>query len=166
MKYMIAGIVTVILGCGAVAALYFVFQGNLAAEHAAGQKLSDELASRGFPKASQNMTIDEAALRKQLALLAEVSDSEKAYVTVIGQVARLLPHGAWLSGISFNRKTVAISGEAINDGAIQELLGGIRDADLFSSVQLKSAFVRHEKTGSIFQFQIDGKMKGASHASK
>lgn len=166
MKYLIAGTTTVILELVIVVVLYFVFHGQVSAQASESKELSAKLSSRGFPEVSQKSSIDKDVLQRQLAVLEGVSRSDKAYVKIIGEVASLLPHGAWLSGLSFNRTKGVISGEAINDAAIQELLNGIRGAQIFSHVQLKSAFVRHEKMGSIFQFQIDGTMKGGSHGNK
>lgn len=149
----IAGAVAItVLGIGL---MYFLQSNKLASE----KKLFEErtLRKAELEKVLQELATMEATKREldgKIKIIGELKLQQKDAVLMMDKMSRSLPEWVWLTSLGFSGGAVNISGKALSNNLIADLVNNLQNSNLFTNVQLKSTSRKKEGGIDIFEFAI------------
>ncbi len=150
---LIAAIAITVCGIGL---LYFLQSSELASE----KKL---LAERTLRKAELEKVLKELAeiektkleLDAKIKIITDLKLRQKDAVFMMDKMSRSLPEWVWLTDLNFKGGSVAISGKALSNNLIADLINNLQNSNSFVNVQLKSTTRKKEAGIDIFEFRIE-----------
>jgi type IV pilus assembly protein PilN len=141
--------------CG-IGLLYFLQSSELSSE----TKL---LADRTLRKAELEKVLKELAeiettkleLDNKIKIITDLKLRQKDAVFMMDKMSRSLPEWVWLTNLNFRGGSVAISGKALSNNLIADLINNLQNSNSFVNVQLKSTTRKKEAGIDIFEFRIE-----------
>ncbi|MCJ7524771.1 MAG: PilN domain-containing protein [Candidatus Aminicenantes bacterium] len=141
--------------CG-IGLLYFLQSSELSSE----TKL---LADRTLRKAELEKVLKELAeiettkleLDNKIKIITDLKLRQKDVVFMMDKMSRSLPEWVWLTNLNFRGGSVAISGKALSNNLIADLINNLQNSNSFVNVQLKSTTRKKEAGIDIFEFRIE-----------
>ena len=141
--------------CG-IGLLYFLQAGELASE----KKL---LADRTLRKAELEKVLKELAaiettkleLDSKIKIISDLKLRQKDAVFMMDKMSKSLPEWVWLTNLTFKGGAVSISGKALSNNLIADLINNLQNSNSFVNVQLKSTSRKKEAGIDIFEFRIE-----------
>lgn len=141
--------------CG-IGLLYFLQSSELSSE----TKL---LADRTLRKAELEKVLKELAeiektkleLDNKIKIISDLKLRQKDAVFMMDKMSRSLPEWVWLTDLNFKGGSVAISGKALSNNLIADLINNLQNSNSFVNVQLKSTTRKKEAGIDIFEFRIE-----------
>jgi len=141
--------------CG-IGLLYFLQSSTLASE----KKLLDD---RTLRKAELEKVLKELAeiettkleLDSKIKIISDLKLRQKDAVFMMDKMSRCLPDWVWLTSLTFKSGAVNISGKALSNNLIADLINNLQNSNSFVNVQLKSTSRKREAGIDIFEFRID-----------
>lgn len=141
--------------CG-IGLLYFLQSSELSSE----TKL---LAERTLRKAELEKVLKELAeiektkleLDNKIKIITDLKLRQKDAVFMMDKMSRSLPEWVWLTNLNFKGGSVAISGKALSNNLIADLINNLQNSNSFVNVQLKSTTRKKEAGIDIFEFRIE-----------
>lgn len=141
--------------CG-IGLLYFLQSSELSSE----TKL---LADRTLRKAELEKVLKELAeiettkleLDNKIKIITDLKLRQKDAVFMMDKMSRSLPEWVWLTNLNFKGGSVAISGKALSNNLIADLINNLQNSNSFVNVQLKSTTRKKEAGIDIFEFRIE-----------
>jgi len=136
--------------------MYFLQSGKLAAE----KKLFEErtLRKAELEKVLQELETIEATkleLDSKIKIIGELKLQQKDAVLMMDKMSRSLPEWVWLTNLNFTGGTVSISGKALSNNLIADLVNNLQNSSMFTNVQLMSTTRQREAGIDIFIFSIN-----------
>ena len=136
--------------------MYFLQSGKLAAE----KKLFEErtLRKAELEKVLQELETIEATkleLDSKIKIIGELKLQQKDAVLMMDKMSRSLPEWVWLTNLNFTGGTVSISGKALSNNLIADLVNNLQNSNMFTRVQLMSTARQREAGIDIFIFSIN-----------
>ncbi|MBN2346666.1 MAG: PilN domain-containing protein [Candidatus Aminicenantes bacterium] len=149
----VTAVAVTVLGIGL---MYFLQSGRLSSE----KKLLEE---RMLRKAELERVLKELAeiektkieLDNKIKIISDLKLKQKDAVLMMDKMSRSLPEWVWLTSLTFRGGTVNISGKALSNNLIADLINNLQNSNLFTNVQLKSTVRKKEAGIDIFEFRID-----------
>jgi len=146
-----AGILTAV----GIGLMYFLQASNLANE----KRLLDErtLRKAELEKVLLELETIEATKREldnKIKIIGELKLKQKDAVLMLDKMSRSLPDWVWLSSMSYSGGAINISGKALSNNLIADLVNNLQNSNLFTNVQLKSTTRQRQAGIDIFQFAI------------
>jgi type IV pilus assembly protein PilN len=148
----VGAVVITVLGIGL---MYFLQSNKLASE----QKLFEErtLRKAELEKVLQELAMMEATKREldgKIKIIGELKLQQKDAVLMMDKMSRSLPEWVWLTRLSFSGGAVSISGKALSNNLIADLVNNLQNSNLFTNVQLRTTSRKKEGGIDIFEFAI------------
>ena len=148
----VGAVAITVLGIGL---MYFLQSNKLASE----KKLFEErtLRKAELEKVLQELAMMEATKREldgKIKIIGELKLQQKDAVLMMDKMSRSLPEWVWLTSLSFSGSAVSISGKALSNNLIADLVNNLQNSNLFTDVQLKSTSRKKEGGIDIFEFAI------------
>jgi len=123
-------------------------------------------------KLLEERTIRKAELEKVLQKLAEIETTkmeldrkikiindlklkQKDAVFMMDKLSRCLPDWVWLIDLNFNNGALQLSGKALSNNLIADLINNLQTSNSFINVQLKSSTRNKESGIDIFVFRVE-----------
>jgi type IV pilus assembly protein PilN len=140
--------------CG-IGLLYFLQSSQLASE----QKLLDDrtLRKAELEKVLKELTEIETTkleLDSKIQIISDLKLRQKDAVFMMDKMSRSLPEWVWLTGLTFKSGAVNISGKALSNNLIADLINNLQNSSPFKNVQLLSTVRKKEAGIDIFEFRI------------
>jgi type IV pilus assembly protein PilN len=147
--------------------LYFLQSGQLASE----RKLLDD---RTLRKAELEKVLKELAeiettkveLDSKIKIISDLKLRQKDAVFMMDKMSRCLPEWVWLTGLTFNKGAINLSGKALSNNLIADFINNLQNSNSFANVQLKSTSRKKESGIDIFEFRIDCQFVGQPELNK
>jgi len=135
--------------------LFFLQSSELASE----KKL---LADRTLRKAELEKVLKELAemeatkfeLDSKIKIISDLKLRQKDAVLMMDKMSRCLPEWVWLTNLNFKGGGVNISGKALSNNLIADLINNLQNSNPFKNVQLLSTTRKKEAGIDIFEFRI------------
>jgi len=149
---LVGAIVLTVVGIGL---MYFLQSGELASE-------KKQLNERTLRKAELEKVLKELELiettKKELdskiKIIGDLKLKQKDAVLMLDKMSRSLPEWVWLTNLTFKGGAVAISGKALSNNLIADLVSNLQNSNLFTNVQLNSTKRKKEAGIDIFEFSV------------
>jgi type IV pilus assembly protein PilN len=143
------------LTVGFIGLMYFLQSGELATE----RKLLDERTLRKAELEKVLLELEQIeATKKELdskiKIISDLKLKQKDAVLMMDRMSRSLPEWVWLTNLTFRGGAVAISGKALSNNLIADLVNNLQNSNLFANVQLNSTKRRKEAGIDIFEFSV------------
>jgi type IV pilus assembly protein PilN len=140
---------------GAIGLMYFLQSSNLASE----KKLLEERILR---KAELEKVLTQLAeiettkkeLDNKIKIISDLKLRQKDAVLMMDKMSRCLPDWVWLTSLSFTNGAINISGKALSNNLIADLINNLQNSNSFTNVQLLSTARNREAGIDIFVFRI------------
>lgn len=150
---LVGAIALTVIGIGL---LYFMQSGELARE----RKLLDErtLRKAELEKILKELETIEATKREldsKIKIISDLKLKQKDAVLMMDKMSRSLPEWVWLTDMSITNGLVAISGKALSNNLIADLVNNLQNSNLFTNVQLVSTSRKKEAGIDIFEFRVN-----------
>jgi type IV pilus assembly protein PilN len=150
---LVAAIAITVIGIGT---LYFLQSSKLASE----KKLLEE---RTLRKAELEKVLAKLAdieltkkeLDNKIKIIGDLKLRQKDAVFMMDRMSRCLPDWVWLSDLTFASGAVTISGKALSNNLIADLINNLQNSNSFTNVQLTSSVRKKEAGIDIFVFHIN-----------
>lgn len=97
-------------------------------------------------------------LEAQLNVIRELSRQRLAYVKMLDALQDLVPKKAWLENLKADAKVISISGFAIEDDGVTQMIQGLEESVFFTNVLLQSTVRQDDREGQYKQFSINAQM--------
>ena len=135
---------------------YFLQAGELSQQ----QRLLEE---RTLRKAELEKVLKELAqiektkleLDKKIKIIQDLKLRQKDAVLMMDKMSRALPEWVWLTDLTYRGTAVAISGKALSNNLIADLVNNLQNSNLFANVQLSSTNRKKEAGIDIFEFRVN-----------
>jgi len=139
-----------------IGVLYFLQSSQLSSE----KKLLDD---RTLRKAELEKVLKELAeiettkaeLDSKIKIISALKLRQKDAVFMMDKLSRCLPDWVWLTNLTFNKGAINITGKALSNNLIADLINNLQNSNSFANVQLKSTVRKKEAGIDIFEFGID-----------
>ena len=139
-----------------IGVLYFLQSSQLSSE----KKLLDD---RTLRKAELEKVLKELAeiettkaeLDSKIKIISALKLRQKDAVFMMDKMSRCLPDWVWLTNLTFNKVAINITGKALSNNLIADLINNLQNSNSFANVQLKSTSRKKEAGIDIFEFGID-----------
>lgn len=136
--------------------MYFLQAGELNRQ----QKLLDE---RTLRKAELEKVLKELAqieatkleLDKKIKIISDLKLKQRDAVLMMDKMSRSLPDWVWLTDLTYRSGAVAISGKALSNNLIADLINNLQNSSYFTNVQITSSARKREAGVDIFEFRIN-----------
>lgn len=136
--------------------MYFLQAGELNRQ----QKLLDE---RTLRKAELEKVLKELAqieatkleLDKKIKIISDLKLKQRDAVLMMDKMSRSLPDWVWLTDLTYRGGAVAISGKALSNNLIADLINNLQNSSYFTNVQITSSARKREAGVDIFEFRIN-----------
>jgi type IV pilus assembly protein PilN len=143
------------LTVGFIGLMYFLQSGELATE----RKLLDERTLRKAELEKVLLELEQIeATKKELdskiKIISDLKLKQKDAVLMMDKMSRSLPEWVWLTDLTINNGAVAISGKALSNNLIADLVNNLQNSNLFTNVQLISTNRKKEAGIDIFEFRV------------
>jgi len=150
---LVGAIALTVLGIGL---MYFLQAGRLSSE----TKLLEErkLRKAELEKVLKELELIEATkleLDKKIKIIGDLKLRQKDAVLMMDKMSRCLPEWVWLTNLTFTGEAVSISGKALSNNLIADLINNLQNSNFFANVQLKTTVRKKEAGIDIFDFRID-----------
>jgi type IV pilus assembly protein PilN len=93
-------------------------------------------------------------LDNKIKIISDLKLRQKDAVYMMDKMSRSLPEWVWLTSLSFTGGAVSISGKALSNNLIADLINNLQNSNLFANVQLTSTVRKRESGIDIFEFRI------------
>jgi len=135
--------------------MYFLQTGELARE----RKLLDErtLRKAELEKVLKELEMIEATKREldsKIKIISDLKLKQKDAVLMMDKLSRSLPEWVWLTDLNITNGAVSISGKALSNNLIADLINNLQNSNLFANVQLNSTSRKKEAGIDIFEFRV------------
>ena len=145
--------VAITVGC--IGGLYFLQSGKLSFE-------KKQLEERMLRKAELEKILAKLAeiemtkkeLDNKIKIISELKMRQKDAVYMMDRMSRCLPEWVWLTDLTFSGGKVSISGKALSNNLIADLINNLQNSNSFANVQLTSTTRRREAGIDIFEFRV------------
>ena len=149
---LVGAIALTVIGIGA---MYFLQTGELSRE----RKLLDErtLRKAELEKVLKELEMIEATKREldsKIKIISDLKLKQKDAVLMMDKLSRSLPEWVWLTDLNITNGAVSISGKALSNNLIADLINNLQNSNLFANVQLNSTSRRKEAGIDIFEFRV------------
>ena len=95
-------------------------------------------------------------IEKEIKVIRDLAKNRLREVKAFDQLQSVLPAGTWLSEVVMEGGKIEMSGFALNEGALTELLTALNGNVFFSMVQPKgTSLIANEALGSVTKFTIE-----------
>ncbi len=143
------------LTVGFIGLMYFLQSGKLANE----RKLLDERTLRKAElekvlKELEQIEATKKELDSKIKIISELKLKQKDAVLMMDKLSRSLPEWVWLTDLTFKNGAVAISGKALSNNLIADLINNLQNSSMFANVQLNSTSRKKEAGIDIFEFRV------------
>ncbi len=149
-------IAAIAITVGSIGLLYFIQSNNLNSE----KKLLEEriLRKAELEKVLQKLAELEASklqLDRKIKIINDLKFKQKDAVFMMDKLSRSLPDWVWLTDLNFKNGAVLLSGKALSNNLIADLINNLQTSNSFINVKLKSSS-RNKASGiDIFVFRIE-----------
>jgi type IV pilus assembly protein PilN len=141
---------------GSIGLLYILQSNNLNAE----KKLLEE---RTLRKAELEIVLQKLAelettkmeLDRKIKIINDLKLKQKDAVFMMDKLSRCLPDWVWLVDLNFNNGALQLSGKALSNNLIADLINNLQTSNSFINVQLKSSSRNKESGIDIFVFRVE-----------
>jgi type IV pilus assembly protein PilN len=93
-------------------------------------------------------------LDNKIKIISDLKLRQKDAVYMMDKMSRSLPEWVWLTSLSFTGGAVSISGKALSNNLIADLINNLQNSNWFTNVQLTSTVRKRESGIDIFEFRI------------
>ncbi len=150
---LVAAVALTVVGTGLA---FFLQAGELSEQ----QKLLEE---RTLRKAELEKVLQELAqiektkleLDKKIKIIQDLKLRQKDAVLMMDKMSRALPEWVWLTDLTYRGTAVAISGKALSNNLIADLINNLQNSSYFTNVQITSSSRKKESGIDIFEFRIN-----------
>ncbi len=95
-------------------------------------------------------------IEKEIKVIRDLAKNRLREVKAFDQLQSVLPAGTWLSEVTMEGGKIEMSGYALNEGALTELLTALNGNVFFSMVQPKgTSLMKNDALGSVTKFTIE-----------
>jgi len=149
-------IAAIAITVGTIGLLYFMQLNNLNSE----KKLLQERTIRKaeLEKVLEKLAALEASkleLDRKIKIINDLKFKQKDAVFMMDRLSRSLPDWVWLTNLSFRNGVLALSGKALSNNLIADLVSNLQTSNSFIDVKLIST-TRTKETGiDIFLFRLE-----------
>jgi type IV pilus assembly protein PilN len=141
---------------GSIGLLYILQSNSLNSE----KKLLEE---RTLRKAELEIVLQKLAelentkmeLDKKIKIINDLKLKQKDAVFMMDKLSRCLPDWVWLIDLNFNNGALQLSGKALSNNLIADLINNLQTSNSFINVQLKSSSRNKESGIDIFVFRVE-----------
>lgn len=148
-------VAAIALTVGCIGGLYFLQSGKLSFE-------KKQLEERMLRKAELEKILAKLAdiettkkeLDNKIKIIGDLKMRQKDAVYMMDRMSRCLPEWVWLTDLTFNGGAVGISGKALSNNLIADLINNLQNSNSFANVQLTSTTRLREAGIDIFEFRI------------
>jgi len=150
---LVGAIAITVIGIGL---MYFLQSSELASE----KKLLEERTLRKAElekvlKELESIQATKEELDNKIKIISDLKLRQKDAVFMMDKMSRCLPEWVWLTDLTLKGGSVAISGKALSNNLIADLINNLQNSNSFANVQLKSTVRKREAGIDIFEFRID-----------
>jgi type IV pilus assembly protein PilN len=141
---------------GTIGLLYVLQSGSLNSE----KKLLEErtLRKAELEKVLQKLAELEASkleLDKKIKIINDLKFKQKDAVFMMDKLSRSLPDWVWLTDLNFKGGAVLLSGKALSNNLIADLINNLQTSNSFINVRLRSSSRNKEAGIDIFVFRVE-----------
>ena len=141
---------------GSIGLLYILQSNNLNSE----KKLLEE---RTLRKAELEIVLKKLAeietskmeLDRKIKIINDLKLKQKDAVFMMDKLSRCLPDWVWLVDLNFNKGALQLSGKALSNNLIADLINNLQTSNSFINVKLKSSSRNKESGIDIFIFRVE-----------
>ncbi len=150
---LIGAVALTVIGIGL---MYFLQASKLSSE----TKLLEErkLRKAELEKVLKELELIEATkleLDKKIKIIGDLKLRQKDAVFMMDKMSRCLPEWVWLTNLNLQGETVTLSGKALSNNLIADLINNLQNSNFFTNVQLRTTVRKKEAGIDIFDFRID-----------
>ncbi len=135
--------------------MYFLQAGELANQ----KRIFEE---RTLRKAELEKVLKELAqiertkmeLDSKIKIIGDLKLKQKDAVLMMDKISRALPDWVWLSDLSYKGGAIGISGKALSNNLIADLINNLQNSNFFANVQISQTSRKKEAGIDIFEFRI------------
>jgi type IV pilus assembly protein PilN len=141
---------------GTIGLLYILQTNSLNSE----KKLLEErtLRKAELEKVLQKLAELEASkleLDKKIKIINDLKFKQKDAVYMMDKLSRCLPDWVWLTDLNFKNGAVFLSGKALSNNLVADLINNLQTSNTFINVKLKSSARNKEAGIDIFIFRVE-----------
>jgi type IV pilus assembly protein PilN len=141
---------------GTIGLLYVLQSNNLNFE----KKMLEErtLRKAELEKVLQKLAEIEASkmeLDRKIKIINDLKLKQKDTVFMMDKLSKCLPDWVWLVSLSFNNGALQLSGKALSNNLIADLINNLQTSNSFINVKLKSSSRNKEAGIDIFVFRVE-----------
>ncbi|MEI6613771.1 MAG: PilN domain-containing protein [Chrysiogenales bacterium] len=141
---------------GSIGLLYILQSNNLNSE----KKLLEErtLRKAELEKVLQKLAELETTkmeLDRKIKTINDLKFKQKDAVFMMDKLSRCLPDWIWLVDLNFNNGALQLSGKALSNNLIADLINNLQTSNSFINVKLKSTSRNKESGIDIFVFRLE-----------
>jgi type IV pilus assembly protein PilN len=148
-------VAAIALTVGCIGGLYFLQSSKLSFE-------KKQLEERMLRKAELEKILAKLAdiettkkeLDNKIKIISDLKMRQKDAVYMMDRMSRCLPEWVWLTDLTFTGGAVGISGKALSNNLIADLINNLQNSNSFANIQLTSTTRRKEAGIDIFEFRI------------
>lgn len=149
-------IAAIAITVGTIGLLYILQTNNLNSE----KKLLEErtLRKAELEKILQKLAELEASkleLDKKIKIINDLKFKQKDAVFMMDKLSRCLPDWVWLTDLNFKNGALFLSGKALSNNLIADLINNLQTSNSFINVKLKSSSRNKEAGIDIFVFKVE-----------
>ena len=141
---------------GSIGLLYFLQTNNLNSE----KKLLEE---RTLRKAELEVVLKKLAeieaskleLERKIKIIDELKLKQKDAVFMMDKLSKCLPDWVWLTDLNFKNGALQLSGKALSNNLIADLINNLQTSNSFINVKLRSSSRNKESGIDIFVFRVE-----------
>jgi Tfp pilus assembly protein PilN len=150
---LVGAIALTVVGIGL---MYFLQAGELSSQ----QKLLEErtLRKAELEKVLKELELIERTkkeLDSKIKIIGDLKLKQKDAVLMMDRISRSLPEWVWLTDLTYRSGAVAISGKALSNNLIADLINNLQNSSFFTNVQITSSSRKREAGIDIFEFRIN-----------
>ena len=151
-----AVVAAIAITVGSIGLLYFLQVTNLNSE----KKLLEErtLRKAELEKVLQKLAELEASkleLDRKIKIINDLKFKQKDAVYMMDKLSRCLPDWVWLTDLTFRGGAVTLSGKALSNNLIADLINNLQTSNFFINVRLRSTSRTKETGIDTFVFKVD-----------
>lgn len=141
---------------GTIGLLYFLQSSNLNSE----KKLLEERTLRKAEleivlQKLEEIETSKMELDRKIKIINDLKLKQKDAVLMMDKLSRCLPDWVWLVDLNFNNGALQLSGKALSNNLIADLINNLQTSNSFINVQLKSTSRNKESGIDIFVFRVE-----------
>lgn len=93
-------------------------------------------------------------LDSKIKIIGDLKLKQKDAVLMMDKISRALPDWVWLSDLSYKGGAIGISGKALSNNLIADLINNLQNSNFFANVQISQTSRKKEAGIDIFEFRI------------